>query len=234
MRFSTSVSALAFAAVALAQDVTIHVGSVNGTSALAFSPSSVNATKGSVITFVFDGMPGNHTVAQSAFGKPCEPLEGGFDSGFIFVPQGASAPFPTWNLTITDDSKPIWFYCAQTAGPKGAHCLNGMVGAINAPTVNNTFEAFQAAAKTQTGVVAPSPALSGVNALASAAPGPLTGSFSGAAVPTGTIATNGTSSNSTGTGTGTSTSTATGKTNGAGAIQISGLTAFVAAAFGIV
>ena len=83
----------------------IHVGSVNGTSALAFSPSSVNATKGSVITFVFDGMPGNHTVAQSAFGKPCEPLEGGFDSGFIFVPQGASAPFPTWNLTITDDSK---------------------------------------------------------------------------------------------------------------------------------
>ena len=57
------------------------------------------------LTFVFDGMPGNHTVAQSAFGKPCEPLEGGFDSGFIFVPQGASAPFPTWNLTITDDSK---------------------------------------------------------------------------------------------------------------------------------
>ena len=83
----------------------IHVGSVNGTSALAFDPPSVNATKGSVITFVFDGMPGNHTVAQSAFGKPCEPLEGGFDSGFIFVPQGASAPFPTWNLTITDDSK---------------------------------------------------------------------------------------------------------------------------------
>ena len=109
--------------------------------------------------------------------------------------------------------------------------------AINAPTVNNTFEAFQAAAKTQSGVVAPTPALSGVNALASAAPGPLTGNFTGVAVPTGTAGTsgNGTSgSNSTGTGTSTGTSTSTGKPNGASAIQISGLTAFVAAAFGIV
>ncbi|KAI0333439.1 hypothetical protein GY45DRAFT_1223002, partial [Cubamyces sp. BRFM 1775] len=232
MRFSTSVSALAFAAVALAQDVTIHVGSQNGTSALAFDPPSVNATKGSVITFVFDGMPGNHTVAQSAFNKPCEPLANGFDSGFIFVPKGASGPFPTWNLTITDDTKPIWFYCAQTGGTAGPHCLNGMVGAINAAKSNNTFDAFQSLAKGQSSVVAPSPALSGVNALASAAPGPLTGSFSGAAVPTGTSG-NGTSgSNSTGTS--TTTGTSTGKPNGAGAIQISGLTAFVAAAFGIV
>ncbi|KAI9059021.1 hypothetical protein FKP32DRAFT_1680153 [Trametes sanguinea] len=126
MRLSTSVSALTFAAVALAQDVTIHVGSQNGAQALVFDPPSVNATKGSVVTFVFDGVPGNHTVAQSSFQKPCEPLANGFDSGYIFVPQNSSGPFPTFNLTIVDDTKPIWFYCAQSKPMP--HCLAGMVG----------------------------------------------------------------------------------------------------------
>ncbi|CDO76371.1 hypothetical protein BN946_scf185011.g35 [Trametes cinnabarina] len=126
MRFSTTISALAFAAVALAQDVTIHVGSQNGTAGLFFDPPSVKASNGSVITFVFDGAPGNHTVAQSSFPKPCEPLANGFDSGYIFVPQGSSGPFPTFNLTIQNDAAPIWFYCAQSK--PAPHCLAGMVG----------------------------------------------------------------------------------------------------------
>ncbi len=77
---------------------------------LAFTPSSVNVTKGSVVTFVFDGIPGNHTVAQSAFAKPCEPLAGGLDSGFIFVPPttDAASSFPTFNLTIEDDTKRMY------------------------------------------------------------------------------------------------------------------------------
>ncbi|KAI0637563.1 Cupredoxin, partial [Trametes polyzona] len=124
----------------------IHVGSQGGKQALVFDPPSLNATKGSVITFVFDGIPGNHTVAQSAFGKPCEPLAGGFDSGYIFVPPTteASASFPTFNITIEDDTKPIWFYCAQQ-NPK-PHCVAGMVGAINAPATGNTYSSFAALA----------------------------------------------------------------------------------------
>ncbi|OSD01968.1 hypothetical protein PYCCODRAFT_1445412 [Trametes coccinea BRFM310] len=227
MRFSTSVSALTFAAVALAQDVT------NGQPGLVFDPPSVNATKGSVVTFVFDGAPGNHTVAQSSFQKPCEPLPNGFDSGYIFVPQGSQGPFPTFNLTIEDDTKPIWFYCAQSLSKPQPHCISGMVGAINAPTTNNTFDAFQALAKSAASVVPPSPALSGVNAIATAGPGPLTGSFSGAAVPTGT-APAGSGSSGGSSGTSSSSGASPTKSNGAGTIQISGVAAFLAAAFGVV
>jgi hypothetical protein len=45
---------------------------------------------------------GNHTVTQD---KPCQLLDGGFDSGFIYVPLGITSGVPEWNLTITDDTK---------------------------------------------------------------------------------------------------------------------------------
>ena len=48
--------------------------------------------------------PGNHSVTQSSFADPCTPLAGGFDSGWILLPDAPSTP-PLWNLTITDDSK---------------------------------------------------------------------------------------------------------------------------------
>ncbi|EIW62263.1 uncharacterized protein TRAVEDRAFT_144728 [Trametes versicolor FP-101664 SS1] len=179
----------------VAQDTVIHVGSDGqGTAKLAFTPSSVNLIKGSVVTFVFDGAPGNHTVAQSAFAKPCEPLAGGFDTGYIFVPAGtdASSTFPTFNITIEDDTKPIWFYCAQLN--PAPHCIAEMVGAINAPATGNTFSSYAALAAAASSVAPPAPALSGVNAFATAGPGPLTGSFVGVAVPTGTLSVPGGSS----------------------------------------
>ena len=71
-----------------------------GNGGLKFDPQFVNATKGSVITFQFAAA--NHSVAQSSFVKPCEPLENGFNSGF--VPVGANAAPGVWNLTITDDT----------------------------------------------------------------------------------------------------------------------------------
>ncbi|KAH9892433.1 hypothetical protein C8Q73DRAFT_791489 [Cubamyces lactineus] len=190
MRFITSVSALAISSIALAQDITVHVGSSFGQQQYAFDPPAFNATKGSVITFIFDGSPGNHSVSQSeSFVKPCQPLAGGFDSGFVNVPQGARAPFPTWNLTITDEA-PIWFYCAQPGadalGP--FHCEEGMVGAINAgaPLIFNTFQTI--AMEVAFGDVGqPSPALLGINAFASAPPGPLGDIFSAAGAPTGTL-----------------------------------------------
>ncbi len=48
--------------------------------------------------------PGNHSVTQSSFAAPCTPLAGGFDSGWILLPDAPSTP-PLWNLTITDDTK---------------------------------------------------------------------------------------------------------------------------------
>ncbi|OBZ71824.1 hypothetical protein A0H81_08145 [Grifola frondosa] len=250
---------LAFAVLAAAQDATIQVGK----GGLLFTPSSINATVGSVITFDFSGAPGNHTVAQSSFASPCAPLASGFDSGYVFVPNGTTTGFPTWNLTITD-TKPIWFYCAQQGPP--AHCTAGMVGAINAPgSGTNTFENFQSAAKAAASVVAPSPALSGVGAAATTGPGPLTGGFSGFDGPTGTApapslsssttstgstsssgtgsASPGTSSvgttttssgtSSAGTTTSKSTSTSTSPPNSASSVSANGVVVFVAALFGI-
>ena len=48
--------------------------------------------------------PGNHTVTQSTFSKPCQPEAGGFDSGWVQIPAGTTV-IPEWNLTITDDTK---------------------------------------------------------------------------------------------------------------------------------
>ncbi|KAI0352522.1 hypothetical protein OH77DRAFT_1428565 [Trametes cingulata] len=235
MRFATSISALALATVALAQNstVTIHVGSLNGKQALAFDPPNVTASNGTVVTFIFDGMPGNHTVAQSSFAKPCEPVQGGFDSGYIFVPNNTdfTGPFPTFNLTIENDSKPIWFYCAQSKPMP--HCLSGMVGSINAPASGNTFSSFVEVAKAASSIAPPVPALSGVGAFATAAPGPFAGSVTGFAVPTGTAPAAGSGSSGSGTGSGSG-AAPTNTKNSAGTVQLSGFVAFLAAAFGVV
>jgi hypothetical protein len=84
-----------------------------------------------------------------------------------------------FTITITDDSKPIWFHCKEPT-----HCGQGMVGSINAPGTGNTFDNFKAAAlaigtsepvETDTGFVS-----GGVNAQATASPA-ATGSGSGSA-----------------------------------------------------
>ena len=92
--------------------------------------------------------PGNHSITQSSFESPCDPLGNGFDSGNIFIPD-TTGGFPTWNLTITNTSAPIWFFCKQLAPQP--HCDVGMVGSINAPSTGNTFDAFQAAARAHQG-----------------------------------------------------------------------------------
>lgn len=74
----------------------------------------------------FSFFPKQHTVTQSSFDKPCVPLDGGFSSGFIPTEQSPSGV--TFEVTVKD-TKPVWFYCAQT---KGEHCQSGMVGSINA------------------------------------------------------------------------------------------------------
>jgi len=198
---------LTLAAISAAGSTIIQVGgSLTATGGPAqFIPPSVNASKGSVVTFRFSGLPGNHTVTQSAFDSPCQPLSGGFDSGFIYVPSGLSSDIPEWNLTITDDSKPIWFYCQQLS--PAPHCNGaGMVGSINAPSSGeNNFTAFQSAARSSSGAPGQGEgALAGQGASASAPPGPLTSGASGYSLPTGTASSSGSaasSSSSTGAGT---------------------------------
>ncbi|KAJ7503752.1 hypothetical protein B0H11DRAFT_1984159 [Mycena galericulata] len=149
MRFAV---VLAAAAAAAAQSVvTVQVGGSATSPALLFAPNNINATNGTIINFQFTGVPGNHSVTQSTFASPCEPAPGGFDSGWIQISSAPSAT-PEWNVTITNDNVPIWFFCKQIKSPPGPHCVAGMVGAINVKPGANSLQAFEANAKAATTV----------------------------------------------------------------------------------
>jgi len=176
MRFASLVATLAAAAVASAQNqtVTVNVGAeMNSPGGIfQFMPNTFTATNDSVITFIFSGIPGNHSVTQSTFASPCEPMAGGFDSGWVEILKNTTggAPLPQWNLTITNDQTPIWFYCKQLL--TSPHCFAGMVGAINVQPGANSFSAFQAkaVAATATPVGESQGGLVGVGAAATALP----------------------------------------------------------------
>ncbi|GJJ10866.1 hypothetical protein Clacol_005094 [Clathrus columnatus] len=192
--------ALAIISTASAAVVTVQVGD----GGFVYSPQNVQASKGDIVSFQFSGSPGNHTVSQANFSAPCEQLEGGFDSNFVSIPSGFKGPNPVFNLTIEDDTKPIWFYCKQTA--PSPHCLTGMVGSINAPTTGNTIEAFTNAAKALTSLPAQKPGgLQGIGASASSPPSPLQ---NGASQPPGASTASNSPSSTSGTGSSTGSSTA--------------------------
>jgi hypothetical protein len=93
------------------------------------------AQPGEFVQFQFHA--GNHTVTQSTFDSPCQPVSmhsnlTGFHSGFL--PAAASAAMgmiPTYTIQV-NNTNPIWLYCAQ-----GRHCENGMVMVINEPYVTS-------------------------------------------------------------------------------------------------
>ncbi|KAL9710557.1 hypothetical protein Ac2012v2_006093 [Leucoagaricus gongylophorus] len=179
MRFATAIASLTCLGLAVAQSnstnvVTVQVGSTADASGgvFQFIPPSINAANGTIVNFQFSGMPGNHSVTQSTFNDPCTPVNGGFDSGWVFLPSAGLSPVPEWNLTITDDSRPIWFFCKQLL--PAPHCIAGMVGAINPPTSgNNTFENFRNQTSQVSSVDQSENGLVGIGASASARPQPL-------------------------------------------------------------
>ncbi|KAM0330204.1 hypothetical protein ACHAQA_004378 [Verticillium albo-atrum] len=125
----------------------VHVVKV-GDGGLTFDPAEVTAAVGDVVEFHF--WPMAHSVAQSSFDAPCQPLNTtGFFSGPVQVQSGVSDQ--VFSVTIEDDT-PKWYYCAT-----GQHCQNGMVGVINAPANNNqrTIQAYSEAAANAQSNVAP-------------------------------------------------------------------------------
>ncbi|KAF2806587.1 Cupredoxin [Mytilinidion resinicola] len=110
-------------ALASSSTHTIEVGK----SGLSFEPNTTTAAVGD--TIVFDFYPQNHSVTQSSFEKPCEPLSStSFFSGFM----ATSSKPDTKTFTIAiENTDPIWFYCSQNSPVD--HCKAGMVGVINPP-----------------------------------------------------------------------------------------------------
>jgi len=117
-----------------------------------FSPSNINASMNDIVSFVFESQsPVAHTATQTGYtangGNPCSPLASSsssgagkpFDTGFVSVPSGQT---PTFNITISDPTLPIYGACQQVG-----HCQLGMVFAINAPSSGSgDFDNFLAAA----------------------------------------------------------------------------------------
>ncbi|CAO2656395.1 Nn.00g051980.m01.CDS01 [Neocucurbitaria sp. VM-36] len=104
----------------------VFAGATTENGGLHFEPENVVAEPGDLMEFHF--LPKNHTIVQSSFDKPCEPLEGGkgIFSGFNFPTAAGEAPNVFTFMVQSRD--PIWYYCSQTVGN---HCQKGMSGVIN-------------------------------------------------------------------------------------------------------
>ncbi|OAL42633.1 hypothetical protein IQ07DRAFT_593668 [Pyrenochaeta sp. DS3sAY3a] len=141
---------LGFAAAAPANQIRstgvihrIFAGSTTANGGLHFDPENVFAEPGDLIEFHF--LPKNHSITQSSFDKPCEPLEGGHGifSGFNF--RTAAGEAPNVFTFMVQNWAPIWYYCSQTVGN---HCQSGMSGVINQPADHEqSLARYQEAAK---------------------------------------------------------------------------------------
>ncbi len=108
--------------------VTVHVvrvGAMNGS--LAYYTNNIKAAVGDMVQFQF--APNNHTVTQSTFDAPCQPIAAnsnvtGIYSGFMPV-SASSTTTPTYTIMVKNTT-PMWLYCSQ-----GKHCQNGMTMVIN-------------------------------------------------------------------------------------------------------
>jgi len=135
MRFSNVFGFSAFFATAVVQVTAAQFNvTVGGSAGLVFTPEFVTAQPGDTVFFTFKQK--NHTVTQSTFAGPCQPMANGFDSGFVPVPaENVDGPFPAAQLAVRD-TQPIWVYCRQAG-----HCQQGMVFAVNP---GDKFAAFKA------------------------------------------------------------------------------------------
>jgi plastocyanin len=114
--------------IAAQGSTTVHVVTVGSKSgAIQFSPNNIKANTGDMVQFQFAA--GNHTVTQSTFDQPCEPIAmnsniTGFFSGFMFIAPG-STDTAAYTIQI-NNTTPIWVYCSQAM-----HCQKGMTMVIN-------------------------------------------------------------------------------------------------------
>jgi len=148
-----TVALAALLGVASAQSTKVWVVEVAKNGTLTYSPNQVTAAVGDMVQFQF--LAGNHTITQSTFDQPCQPINlfnssiPGFFSGFM--PVSASAgQYPTYTIQI-NNTTPIWVYCAQAK-----HCEAGMSMVINQNTNANATRSlanYQSASSKATTVI---------------------------------------------------------------------------------
>ncbi|KAL8927614.1 MAG: hypothetical protein Q9172_001324 [Xanthocarpia lactea] len=151
--------------------VMVHVVKVsNKKGDLTFEPNNLEVPAGHMVQFHFYPKVDthNHSIVQSTFDQPCEPINNnnasvaGFFSGFMPVKEDATM-MPSYTIMV-NDTKPIWYYCSQ-----GKHCQAKMVGVINPPAANKslTIESFGELASKATGNLSPGQFSSGTSSSSS-------------------------------------------------------------------
>ncbi|KAK1827579.1 hypothetical protein QBC39DRAFT_174554 [Podospora conica] len=157
-----------------------HSVTVGGPQGLSFNPQVLRPAVGDTLIFTF--LSQNHTVTQSAFETPCDPLAGGMDSGYQANPNNTVNPPPQVAMQVMVNT-PLWFYCRQ-----GPHCGKGMVFSVN-PTAEKTHAMFQALAISQKGQGGGSAITGGAPAAAAppaaGAPPPAAGAVASGTAPNG-------------------------------------------------
>lgn len=64
-------------------------------------------------------------MVESDFDEPCDPVEGGFFSGFVPADSEDTPSRTSFTITI-EDTDPKWVYCGAPN-----HCQKGMAQVIN-------------------------------------------------------------------------------------------------------
>jgi plastocyanin len=95
-----------------------------GKDGLKFDPETLTASPGDLIHFHF--YASNHSVVQSTFDKPCQPMDGGIYSGF-FTASGKDESNQVFSMRL-NSTDPVWLYCSS-----GEHCKGGQSMVINPP-----------------------------------------------------------------------------------------------------
>jgi plastocyanin len=110
-----SLLASAIAPLVLGMNYPVMVGEMGD----VFEPSTITgAMMGDTVTFMFSGS--SHSVIESSFDQPCQPMTGGFS-------VGVQSKMTNFTVSIMD-ANTHWFYCSVPG-----HCNSGMVGVINPP-----------------------------------------------------------------------------------------------------
>ncbi|KAK3951901.1 hypothetical protein QBC32DRAFT_153736 [Pseudoneurospora amorphoporcata] len=181
-----------------------HLVTVGYNGTLVFSPTKIAAQPGEAIQFQF--VAGNHTVTQSTFDAPCQPISQnsnitGIHSGFMAAAADKDN-VPVYTVVVKNKN-PMWLYCAQAK-----HCQGGMVMVVNEDTSANatkSLENYKAGAAKATANIAPG----GGGADAGNGTGGGSGSGSGSDSGSGSGSDSGS-----GSGSGTGSDSGSGSTNG--------------------
>ncbi|KAF9458605.1 hypothetical protein BDZ94DRAFT_1173280, partial [Collybia nuda] len=106
-------------------------GNTGGPPTLQFTPQSPTVLPGTLVTFQFNQSQSNHNVRRSSYFDPCQPLEGGFSTGFVSSPgewsmminDNTRRPKELWPVALLINHTAIWFFCEQTIPTP--HCNAG-------------------------------------------------------------------------------------------------------------